>query len=97
MDGTFFSRLAVRFGYERTHGAEPAKLEAERAPRRARRPSPAAREPAHWGVGIARCEVCGRTLLDGERAREIRVGDTTLSACILCVIQYQTGRSRSAA
>jgi hypothetical protein len=35
------------------------------------------------------CEVCGRTLLAGERAREIIVGERPVQACALCVIGAQ--------
>jgi hypothetical protein len=43
------------------------------------------------------CEVCGRTLLAGERAREIIVGERPVQACALCVIGAQrAARARAA-
>jgi hypothetical protein len=38
---------------------------------------------------VAACEICGRTLLAGERAREIVVGERVAAACPLCVIGAQ--------
>ena len=35
------------------------------------------------------CDVCGRTLLAGEQAREIVLGERLVAACPLCVAQAQ--------
>ena len=43
------------------------------------------------------CEVCGRTLLAGERAREIILGERPVQACPLCDIGVQrAARARAA-
>ena len=54
------------------------------APRRRRRP-------------VEACEVCGRTLLTGERAREIVFGEQVVQACALCVIGAQRAVRQEAA
>lgn len=38
---------------------------------------------------VEACEVCGRTLLAGERAREIVLAEHVVQACPLCVIGAQ--------
>ena len=43
------------------------------------------------------CEVCGRTLLAGERAREIVLGERRVAACPLCVIGAQRAARAQAA
>jgi hypothetical protein len=97
MDATIFHRMAARLGRERMPGAKPPDLEAERVPRTGAAASSTARQHQRPTAHIPKCEVCGRTLLDGERAQEIRIDDTVLAACALCVIKYQTGRDRHAA
>jgi ribosomal protein L37AE/L43A len=98
MDGTILHRMAARFGRGGTPRTPP-DLEVDHAARidATQRASFRVQQHSRSAAGIASCEVCGRTLLDGERAREIRVDDTTLAACTLCVIQYQTGHPRHAA
>jgi hypothetical protein len=46
---------------------------------------------------IGACEVCGRTLLTGEQAREIVVLERSVWACPLCVIDAQAAIRRRAA
>jgi RNase P subunit RPR2 len=58
---------------------------------------------AQWAAVPARrrhvatsCEVCGRTLLAGEQAREIVRGERIVWACPLCIIGSQHARPRAA-
>jgi len=60
---------------------EPAPAEALRARRRR----------------ATSCEICGRTLLTGEEAREIVVLERSVWACPLCVIESQATVRRQAA
>jgi len=46
---------------------------------------------------VQACEVCGRTLLTGEQAREIVVLESSVWACPLCVIDAQAAIRRRAA
>ena len=52
---------------------------------------------AHRRRAVDACEVCGRTLLAGERAREIMVGERPVQACALCVIGAQRAARAQAA
>jgi len=46
---------------------------------------------------VGACEVCGRTLLAGEQAHEIILGERPVQACPLCVIGAQrAARARAA-
>jgi len=58
---------------------------------------PSAGAPRSRRRPAANCEVCGRTLLTGERATAIVIGDAVVEACPLCVIQAQVDARRSAA
>lgn len=45
----------------------------------------------------AACDVCGRTMLTGERTREISSGEHVLAACPLCLIRAQHDPERRVA
>jgi hypothetical protein len=57
---------------------------------------PEPERPARRRRVVTSCEVCGRTLLTGERAREIARGERVVWACPLCVIGAQHDLPRAA-
>jgi len=68
------------------HGGEPVSAaEPPRSGARERRRRP-----------VTACEICGRTLLTGERAREVALGERIVWACPLCVIGAQHTKPRAA-
>ncbi len=89
MDETYLHRLSRPYRVTAS-AARPPQTEhpgaADAGPGSApRRPDDALRRrPA-----TTACEVCGRTLLAGEQAREIVLGERLVAACPLCVAQAQ--------
>lgn len=94
MDETYLHRLSRP--YRPVRGARPADV-APAAAVTADRPGPerSAAPPRRRHVATS-CEVCGRTLLAGEQAREIARGERVVWACPLCVIGAQHELPRAA-
>ena len=97
MDETYLHRLSRPYR-PAARSARPADRGAGRRRRAGRRryaeQAPAAR-PRRRRVATS-CEVCGRTLLTGEQAREIARGERVVWACPLCVIDLQHDLPRAA-
>jgi len=93
MDDTYLHRLSRPYrrvadaSAPRASGYDDEPLESveprREAPERRRR-------------SVTSCEVCGRTLLTGEHAREIALGERVVWACPLCVIGAQHTQPRAA-